>query len=673
MTLNDLLNVPVHPPKGCGVCADASSGPLLVRTSKWESRTGDISRAEVHAETGRDHFRRRAYDKASESFRAALAFGDRRLNTVRYYIACLAYSNRLDEAEEFCKNALAAHPDDPSLQNDLGVILLGSRRWEEAARVLRPMVRQHPTCASAHRHLAKACNHLHDVRGAFASALRAIELDPDDPSAHAELGVALERQGKLGAAAASFQRIVEMLPADPTSYVLLAGVKLQQLEQDAALELFRRARTLAPESPRVQEMTLLASCYAASEAESTIIHEHVQWAALAIKAASRPVILRRKTHRRLRVGYVSPNLHRHAVSHFIAPIFAAHDREKVDVVVFSDAACPDSVTETLRGYRSEWHTTTALSDERLAGLIRSREIDLLIDLAGHTAENRLLTFARRPAPVQITYLGYPHTTGLPRDVMAYRLTDNVCDPAGGSDDAATEQLVRLPHCFLCYRSNDSAPPVTSLPCGRNRHITFGCFNGLMKVTGPIIELWSTLLSRIPRARLVIKNKSLADRATQDRVAAEFAKYGVAERRLVLLPSQPSAAEHIATYGGVDIALDTFPYNGTTTTCEAMWMGVPVVTLAGATHRSRVGASILNAIGMGMYVASTPEQYLQVAENLASSMSELSTLRKELRTRLTDSPLMQEARFVGDLESSYALMWKSFAASEAASEWIYAEA
>jgi protein O-GlcNAc transferase len=283
-------------------------------------------------------------------------------------------------------------------------------------------------------------------------------------------------------------------------------------------------------------------------------------------------------------------------------------------------------------------------------------VDVLVDLAGHTAEHRLLMFARVPAPVQVAYLGYPNTTGMPRSQMHYRLTDALADPPGDADRLHTEELVRLPDVFLCYRPLDDAPPVAPCPCGTTGVVTFGSFNTLEKVTAAQIGLWAQILRRSPGSRLMLKNKSLGDAAVRERVRAAFAAHGVDGERLVLAGPEREPARHLARYNEVDVALDTFPYAGTTTTCEALWMGVPVVTLAGATHRSRVGLSLLTAVGLSELVATAPQQYVDLALAMAGDPPRLKALRETLRDRVRTSCLTDAPRFTRHLEAAYRRMW-----------------
>jgi len=301
-----------------------------------------------------------------------------------------------------------------------------------------------------------------------------------------------------------------------------------------------------------------------------------------------------------------------------------------------------------------------MSNASVIKTIHEDGIDILIDLAGHTGLNRLGIFACKPAPVQVSYLGYPNTTGL--STVDYRLTDDWADPPGLTERFYTEKLVRLPRGFLCYSPGQGVPEVGPLPALQDGNVTFGSFNILPKMTPAVVTLWSAILTAVPGSCLMLKNNSVADSATREDVYERFTAHGIARERLQLLGRQATLAEHMATYNGIDIALDPFPYNGTTTSCEALWMGVPVVTLAGQAHAGRVGVSILAQIGLPECIASTPEEYLAITTRLANDREKLKRLRSELRGRMKGSALCDAAGFTRSLETAYRDMWREWCAA-----------
>jgi predicted O-linked N-acetylglucosamine transferase (SPINDLY family) len=297
-----------------------------------------------------------------------------------------------------------------------------------------------------------------------------------------------------------------------------------------------------------------------------------------------------------------------------------------------------------------------MTDDQLFAKVQADEIDILVDLNGHTSGNRLTVFAMKPAPVQVSYLGYPNTTGL--NTMDYRLTSRVADPEQ-SQACCTEQLCRLEKTFLCYRAPSAAPELSPSPALESGIVTFGSFNNLAKINLDVIELWAEILLSMPATRLLIKNPSLTDESTQERYLQHFTERGIEANRIDLLGFARTTAEHLATYGRIDIALDTFPYNGTTTTCEALWMGVPVVTLAGRGHRARVGASILTALNRAEWIADSPEALVSIVQSLVGDIPRLASLRAGLRDEMGASSLCDAKSLVREIESVYSRIWAAW--------------
>jgi predicted O-linked N-acetylglucosamine transferase (SPINDLY family) len=365
----------------------------------------------------------------------------------------------------------------------------------------------------------------------------------------------------------------------------------------------------------------------------------------------------RTSDRPLRIGYLSPDFRRHSVSFFFEPLLAAHDRSRVQVTCYADLPNPDEVSRRLQGLADRWCNVTPLSHQQLADRIREDGIDILVDLAGHTAGNRLPVFAQKPAPIQVSWLGYPGTTGL--DAIDARLTDDIADPPGEADRCHSERLVRLPDGFLCYSPPEDAPSVTPLPAISAGHITFGSFNNPAKITHEAIRAWAAILNNLPNARLLLKGKAFADATTCRRFRRLFAACGIDANRLTTMGMTQSSREHLDLYGQVDIALDTFPYNGTTTTCEALWMGVPVVTLKGKRHAARVGASILHRLELDHLTASSQDDYVAKALTLAGDTAALQALRAGLRERMQRSPLCAPRPFAAAVEDAYRTLWQQW--------------
>jgi predicted O-linked N-acetylglucosamine transferase (SPINDLY family) len=335
--------------------------------------------------------------------------------------------------------------------------------------------------------------------------------------------------------------------------------------------------------------------YCADIEPTDVLAEHRRWSeqhTASLANDRQPHANSPDPNRRLRIGYLSPDFCRHSVAFFIESLLAAHDRSAFEILCYANVSQTDIITERLQGLADKWRDIVHLSDQQVAELVRADAVDILVDLVGHTVNNRLLVFARKPAPVQISYLGYPNTTGL--STIDYRLTDAWADPPGRADRFHTETLVRLQGGFLCYQPWPGTPEVSPLPALTSGHITFASFNNATKVNPEVIALWSKILRLLPNARLIMKALQLGDIGTRQRFAQLFEQNGVSMERVELLGWASSTAEHLELYNRVDIGLDPFPYNGTTTTCEALWMGVPVIVLAGNTHAARVGVSLLSS-------------------------------------------------------------------------------
>jgi predicted O-linked N-acetylglucosamine transferase (SPINDLY family) len=361
----------------------------------------------------------------------------------------------------------------------------------------------------------------------------------------------------------------------------------------------------------------------------------------------------------LRVGYVSADFRQHSVAFFIEPVIEAHDRRGFEVICYSNVAWPDAVTMRMRKLADQWRDIARRCDEDVAEQIRRDGVDILVDLAGHTDGNRLLVFARKPAPVQVTYLGYPDTTGL--RTMDYRLTDAYADPPGETEPYHSEELVRLARCFLCYRPATESPEVGELPALAAGTVTFGSFNSFAKVTEEVMGAWSRILLAVPESRLVLKAKGLGQAEARERAGEVFERHGIAPQRVEMTGQSESFVEHLRAYQCVDIALDTFPYNGTTTTCEALWMGVPVITLAGRSHVWRVGMSLLSNAGLPELIAATLDDYVAAAARLAGDVDGLRQMRRGLRQRLGASALTDAAGFTRRLEEAYRGIWANWCA------------
>jgi predicted O-linked N-acetylglucosamine transferase (SPINDLY family) len=319
----------------------------------------------------------------------------------------------------------------------------------------------------------------------------------------------------------------------------------------------------------------------------------------------------------------------------------------------------DNVTQRIKKYPVQWRDISGLPDEQAAELVQKDGIDMLVDLAGHTANNRLLLFAHKPAPIQISWIGYPATTGL--STIDYKIVDEFTDPPGMSEQFYSEKLIRLPGSFLCYLPEKNAPEIGQLPSRINGFITFGSLNNFAKITPSVYSLWSKILNAVKKSHLILKWKSFSDQRTREYVLNMFKQRGIHEERIILESWEPSP-KYLETYNKIDIGLDTFPFNGITTTCQALWMGIPVITLSGRAYASRAGVSLLTNVGMPELVAETSDEYILKAVNLANDMKRLKTLRENLRIMMSCSPICDVKRFIENLETCYRKVWRTWCKS-----------
>ncbi|MGH7997536.1 MAG: tetratricopeptide repeat protein [Opitutaceae bacterium] len=535
--------------------------------------------------------------------------------------------------------ALLAREPSPEAYHQLGNLLKSLGRHREADLMLREAVRLAPKNAAAHLNLGVNCLEMNRPAEALKSFRAAVELEPDRAEARNVLGHALATQGRCSEASDELKRALALKPGYAAAHDNLGRVLKAQGHSEEALAEHRAALALKRD-PRTGSNLLYTLNLVPGMDPGEVAAEHRRWAALHAAPGDWPAPTGSGRSGRLRIGYVSADFVQHAVPFFILPVLRAHDRNRFEVFCYSSAATGDAMTRHLRGIAEHWRDIARLGDEAAAELIRSDGIDVLVDLAGHTAGNRLLVFARRPAAVQVTWLGYPNTTGLRQ--MDYRIVDALTDPSGEADGWCSERLLRLPGPFMAYEPPAGAPPVGRAPLEANGFVTFGCFNNLAKVNDEVIRLWARILLETPGSRIQFKSRGLADPKTAARLRERFEAAGVPGGRIGCDGEMRSVADHLRQYDGIDAALDPFPYNGATTTCEALLMGVPVITLAGRVHASRVGASLLAAIGHPEWVANSPEEYRAKCGALGSDPKRLSELRAGLRegvlsSRLCDGP------------------------------------
>ena len=505
-----------------------------------------------------------------------------------------------------------------------------------------------PDLEAAKINLADAIEAQGDFQGAIDCLEEVLRVKPASVQARNNLGVAYASLGNWTQAEKHYRISLEHEPQGARIWSNLSLALRTQARTAEALDAGLRAIQCDPRDSASRSQYLLTTNYSDLLSADAICAAHLEHGGkLEMQSHWSPAPRPLET-RKLRIGYVSADFGFHVVSFFMEPVLREHDRSRCEIFCYHNAI-EDAQTQRLKAMGSHWRSIHGRDDASVVDLMRADQLDVAVDLSGHTGGNRLAVFAQRVALVQATWLGYPNTTGL--QAMDIRITDADADPVGMTEHLHSEKLVRLPRGFICYQPRPEAPAVSELPALRNGHVTFGCFNNPAKLTDYAMRVWATLLSELPTSRLLLKGNGLDETSFARRVRDRFAAAGGDSARLELRGDIRGFEDHLRAYGDVDVALDSFPYCGTTTTFEALWMGCPVVTLAGDRHAARVGASILNRLDQSGWVADTAQQYVQAALALADDIASLASIRTQLRDRLTASTLVDAATFTRTLEKT----------------------
>jgi len=627
---------------------------------------------------------------AVDAIQRALALKPDYIEAHQNLAAVFDGQGKFDDAVGCYRLALALRPNNPTAQFGLGLVLRKQGKLEEAAGCFREAVALSPEFAEALNELGNLLIGQGKPDEAIACYQRAATVRPDYLEAYNNLGGALQARGRMDEAVTAYRKAVALNPAIAEVLNGLATALQVRGDSDEAIACYHRALALKPlnveahnnlgnalkDQARLSEAfasyrkaleirpdyldayrNLLFSLYFSPDFDAVAIYEeHRRWNhqhAEPLTKFHRPHANNGSPERRLRVGYVSPDFRDNVLALFLVPLFNSHDHKDFEIFCYSDVTAPDGVTERVRSKADVWRNIVGISDEQAADLIRRDEIDILVDLAMHAANGRPLLFARKPAPLQICWLAYPGTTGL--STMDYRLTDPYLDPPGLDDRYYSEQSLRLPDSFWCYDSLSNEPTVNELPALQVGHVTFGCLNNPCKVNAGVLKLWARALKAVGRSVLVLL---APEGAYRQRTLDLMGREGVAADRIAFVHRRPRN-EYLKLYHQIDICLDTIPYNGHTTSLDAFWMGVPVITIVGKTAAGRAGMGQLTNLGLQEFIAETSSQFVQIAVAQSGDLGRLSKLRASLRARLQASPLMDAARFSRNIERAYRDVWQSW--------------
>ena len=559
-------------------------------------------------------------------------------------------------AAESYLQALRLKPDDSNAYNHLGNICLAQGRVDKAIAAFQSALRFKPKFPEALNNLGKALNE----KGMDAESLKAyraaLELKPDFAEAHNNIGVILHAHNQFDEAAAAYQMAIKLKPAFADAYNNLAITLKDQGKLDEAIDAYRTALKLKPDFARAHSNLIFTMQYHPGYDIQAIGSELKEWNcnhASEVKKFIRPHENDRNPDRRLRIGYVSADFHENVCVFFLDPLLRSHDHAQFEIFCYAQIRRPDSHTLRFKSYADHWCSTIGLSDLQLANQIYSDQIDILVDLKLHTHDNRLLIFAYKPAPVQATWLGYPGSTGL--ETIDYRFSDPYLDPPGTDLSVYKEQTLRLPDTFWCYDPMTSEPAINELPALKNGLITLGCLNNFCKINDGVLKIWTNVLSVLSKSRMIL----LAPQGiARQRLLDHLNNNGIDSSRVEFVDRQPRP-QYLQSYHRIDLGLDSFPYNGHTTTMDSLWMGVPVVSLSGKTVVGRGGKSVLTNVGLPELIARTPQEYVQIAVQLVSDLPKLKELRLTLRRRMEQSPLMDAPRFARNIEAAYRDMWRKW--------------
>lgn len=574
-------------------------------------------------------------------------------------VAVLYELGRFDDAEAAARQAILIYPDQAALHVNLGNVLLHTGKSRLALESLRKAVELDPASPEAHLGLSTLLGESHRLAETLAFFEHEIAVKGESAQRLASLALAQQSKGDWLTAETTCNKILEMQPGNISALVTLGGCYSVRADHQGAIGLYERALAENPRMPGILSSIAFNATYLPDIAASDLFAYHQLWAThFEADNKKQPYCreLSKDPHRPLRIGYVSGDFGTHPVGFLLRDVIRHHDRQQYAIYCYSMMRNSDNITAAIRENADAWIDALLMSDEELADQINEDRIDILVDLSGHTAYNRLPVFVLKPAPVQATWIGYFHSTGL--ESIDYFITDPFTTPPE-CGQLFSETPVCLPHSRFCYSPPEYAPEVAEPPVLVRGRVTFGSFNRIEKLVDPVIAAWVKILNAVPNSRLLLKSGALENKGVSDRLRQRFSVYGLDSGRLEL-QGPSSHPEMLEQYGEIDIALDPFPFNGGMTTLEALWMGVPVVTVEGTTVVSRQTVSALSNIGLaGDLVFNDIDSYIKGAVALANNPSRLAELRSRIRPLMAASPLRQAEQFTRDLEHLYRRMWQAW--------------
>jgi protein O-GlcNAc transferase len=603
------------------------------------------------------HQRAGQLPEAENLCRQILAQQPAHINAMLLWGMIAHQAGHVDVAVDLMSQAVALDPNISEAHNNLGIGLKDLGRLDEAIAAWRRSIALNPNQPEPHSNLGNALRAKGQLEEAVAAYRKSISVRPDYAEAFGNLGNVLRDLGQLDEAIAVCRQAIALRPDFAEAHTNLGNALRDAGRLDEAIAAYRHAIALRPTYAEAHSNLVFALHFHPAYDAQAIAEEHRRWNrqhAEPLRNLIQPHPNDCRPDRRLRIGYVSADFRNHASALFLSPLLKHHDPQQVEVFCYANVVRRDAMTAEFQRYVCGWRDIASVSDDQVARLIRQDRIDILVDLKTHTAENRLMVFARKPAPVQVTWLGNPGSTGL--TTIDYRLSDPFLDPPGMDESVYSERTIRLPETFWCYDPLDGRDiPVSASPALISGYVTFGCLNNFCKINDEVFALWAQVLRQIENSRLLL----LAPIGSPRWSALERLRHeGIDSSCVEFVANQPRK-NYLETYYRIDLGLDTFPCNGHTTSLDSLWMGVPVVTLVGSRAFARAGWSQLSNLGLTELAAHTPEQFVRIAVDLAKDLSRLQELRSTLRPRMEQSPLMDGPRFARNIEAAYRRMWHTW--------------
>jgi predicted O-linked N-acetylglucosamine transferase (SPINDLY family) len=615
--------------------------------------------ADAHCNLGLALMEKGLVDEAIDAYRQAISLKPNLAEAWNNLANALKDKKQLDQAIAAYRRCIELKADFAQAYSNLGNALREKGQLPEAIATCRRAIELDPQLAEAHSNLGNALNDMGQLEVAISAFQDAMALDPNLPEAPYNLANVLTERGEVDLAVAAYRQAIALKPDYADAFNNLGNALKEQGLLNEALAAYRQGIAIDPQNATI-DSNLIYTLHFLPEADArAIAQEHERWNRQHADPLRKFIVPHgngRDPRRRLRIGYVSPDFRAHAVGRFLLPLFDHHDKSQFEIFAYANSTYSDFVTERLRSKADAWRNISELSDAAAADLVRGDGIDILVDLTMHMARSRLLIFARKPAPVQVTYLAYCSSTGM--RTIDYRLSDPYLDQAGADETLYSEKTIRLPRSYWCFEPILAPPGVAPSPASAQKRVTFGCLNNFCKVSAPAVAAWVKILRSVPQAQLILGAQEGSHR---QRLANELSGQGIDPARLSFVGRMP-LPDYLRIYNQIDIALDTFPYGGGTTTCDALWMGVPVVSLIGKRAVGRGGLSILSNIGLAELAGGSEQEYVRIAIELANDLPRLSQLRSTLRQRMQQSPLMDAPGFARQIEAAYRQMWQTWCAA-----------